>query len=224
MADFKSAYLIGGLLFGAVWLVFFLARQDLRREMLSLSFLAGIMGPISEHFYLKDYWQPQYWLPASLRIEDFLAGFFLGGISAVGYEVVWRKRHECACWLSANWILPVVALLGLAFMVFLFHGAGLNSIYSSILSFLAVAAVILFFRRDLISVALGSGMVLAGVMFVFYIIYQGLYSGIISAWWRLENISGILILGVPVEELAWGFSWGMVGGSLYEFAAKTRIG
>lgn len=221
---YKEAYLVGGLILGLVWLLFFFARRDLRREVLSLSILAGIMGPVSEHFYRQDYWQPQYWFPASLRIEDFLAGFFLGGISAVGYEVVWRKKHECVCWLSTNWILPVAAFLGLTLMIFLFHGVGLNSIYSSILSFLAVAAVILFFRRDLISAALGSGIVLAGAMLVFYIIYQGLYSGIISAWWRLENISGILVLGVPAEELAWGFSWGMVGGSLYEFAAKAKIG
>jgi hypothetical protein len=75
---YRSAYLVGSLIFGVVWAVLFTLRKDLRREMLSLSLLAGIMGPLSEHFYLQDYWQPEYWLPGFLRIEDFLAGFFLG--------------------------------------------------------------------------------------------------------------------------------------------------
>lgn len=220
---YKEAYLVGGLIFGLVWLLFFLTRRDLRREMLALSFLAGIMGPISEHFYLKDYWQPQYWFPASLRIEDFLAGFFLGGISAVGYEVVWRKRHKCACEFSANWVLPAAAIVGLAAMVFLFHGAGLNSIYASILSFLLVAIILLGLRRDLVPAALGSGIVLATIMFLFYAVYRVLFPGIIESWWKLGNISGVLLAGIPIEELFWGFSWGMVGGSLYEFAAKTKL-
>ena len=221
---YNQAYLIAALIFGAVWLVLFLIRPDLRREILSLSILAGILGPVSEHFYLKDYWQPQYFFPTSLRIEDFLAGFFLGGIAAVGYEVLWRKKHTCACNLSSNWILPVAAITGIISMVVLFHVFSINSIYSSIISFLLVAGIIYFKRPDLLNVGLGSGLILALTMFLFYLIYQGLFPGIIANWWKLGNISRILILGVPIEELLWGFSWGMVAGPLYEFAAKTKAG
>ncbi len=220
---YQSAYLVGAFIFGLIWLIFFWRRRDLRREILVLSLLAGIMGPASEHFYLADYWQPEYWFPASLRIEDFLAGFFLGGIAAVGYEIFWRRRHQCACDLKTTWILPLTAFLGLASLIFFFHIIGLNSIYSSIISFILVAALILAVRRDLLPAALGSGLVLSSVMFIFYLIYQQIYPGIISQWWRLNQISGILILGVPVEELVWGFSWGMVAGPLYEFAAKLKI-
>lgn len=221
---YQSAYLIGALIFGLIWLGLFLARRDLRREIISLSFLAGILGPISEHFYSQDYWQPQYWFPASLRIEDFLAGFFLGGIGAVGYEVVWRKRHKCACDLKTTWVLPVVSVAGIGLIILFFHGLGWNSIYSSIVAFLILGSVLLLIRSDLIPAAVGSGLVLSLVMFVFYVIYQQIYPGIIHQWWRLENISGILLLGIPVEELLWGFTWGMLAGPLYEFSAKVKLG
>ena len=219
----KTGYLIGALIFGVVWLVFFLKRRDLRREMLVLSVLAGILGPISEHFYLQDYWQPQYFFPASFRVEDFLAGFFLGGITAVGYEVFWRKHHRCACDLKTTWVLPILALVGLGLMAFLFHGLGWNSIYASIVSFAVLAVGLFLIRPALLPAALGSGLVLAGVMFIFYVVYQQIYPGIIQDWWKLENISGILIWGVPLEELLWGFSWGMIAGPLYEFSAKLKL-
>lgn len=218
-----EAYFIGSLIFGIIWIIFFLMRPDLRREMLSLSIIAGVFGPVSEHFYLSDYWQPEYLFSANLRIEDFVAGFFLGGISAVGYEVLWRKRHKCACDVRTTWMLPVIALFGLFLMIFLFHVVGWNSIYASIFSFAVVAVAMLALRPSLIPVALGSGLVLAVVMFVFYLIYQRMYPGIIEHWWRLENISGILLLGVPIEELLWGFSWGLIGGSIYEFSAKVKL-
>lgn len=220
---YPTAYLIGAGIFGVVWLGFFLVRPDLRREILTLSMLAGIMGPISEHFYLQDYWQPEYWFPASWRVEDFLAGFFLGGISAVGYEVIWRKKYQCACQLRTTWVLPLVAILGLGLLVWLFHGLGLNSIYASMIAFVAAAGFMLLFRPELVKPALGSGLVLAGVMFIFYLVYQQLYPGIIEQWWRLEALSGIRLWGVPMEELLWGFSWGLIGGSLYEFVAKVRL-
>lgn len=204
-------------------MVIFILRKDLRREMLVLSLLAGIMGPLSEHFYLKDYWQPEYWFPSFLRIEDFLAGFFLGGIGAVGYELVWRKKHVCACELKTNWVLPILVLVSLSLMLFLFHGLGWNSIYASIVSLIVLAVILLVVRPELIKVALGSGLVLAGVMLIFYLIYQQIYSGIIQEWWRLENISGVLFWGIPLEELFWGFSWGLVAGPLYEFGAKVRL-
>lgn len=220
---YQSAYLIGALIFGLVWLIFFWRRPDLRREMIVLSLLAGVMGPLSEHFYLQDYWQPRYWFPASIKFEDFLAGFFLGGISAVGYEVIWRRHHSCACDLKTTWVLPLATAVGLISLIGLFHGLGVNSIYASILSFLLTAGIILTSRRDLWPAAVGSGLTLAAVMFIFYLIYQRIYPGIIQSWWRLKNISGILLLGVPIEELVWGFSWGLVAGPLYEFAAKVRL-
>lgn len=220
---YKTAYLIGGLIFGLVWLAFFVARKDLRREMLTLSLLIGVLGPLSEHFYLQDYWSPEYLFPSFLRIEDFLAGFFLGGISAVGYEVIWRKKHQCACGLKTNWVLLPAALLGLGSMIFFFHGLGWNSIYASIVSFLITAGLILIVRPELAPAALGSGLTLAVIMFVFYLIYQQIYPGIIQEWWQLKNISGILLFGVPLEELLWGFTWGLIGGSLYEFVAKVKL-
>lgn len=71
---YQDAYLTGSLIFCVVWLGFYLWRRDLRREMLTLSVIAGIFGPLSEHFYLQDYWRPEYFFPAVFRVEDILVG------------------------------------------------------------------------------------------------------------------------------------------------------
>ena len=68
-----------------------------------------------------------------------------------------------------------------------------------------------------------SGLSVGILMFLFYKIWIALYPNIIQHWWKLENISGILILGVPLEEIIWGFSWGIVGGTIYEFVRGTSF-
>lgn len=59
MQNFQYAYLIGNLFFLTVWVILFLYRRDLRRKMLIMSLVIAPMGPISQLFYLRDYWQPQ---------------------------------------------------------------------------------------------------------------------------------------------------------------------
>ncbi len=53
--------------------------------------------------------------------------------------------------------------------------------------------------------------------------YIYLFRNVIQSFWLLENISGILILGVPIEELLWGFGWGMLAGSIYEFHKGLKL-
>jgi hypothetical protein len=41
--------------------------------------------------------------------------------------------------------------------------------------------------------------------------------------WNLEAISGILILGVPLEELMFAYTFGMMWSSVYEHALWYRV-
>ncbi|KKQ91174.1 MAG: hypothetical protein UT16_C0022G0002 [Candidatus Azambacteria bacterium GW2011_GWA2_39_10] len=50
-------------------------RRDLRKEMLTMSFVVAPMGPLSEFFYLRDYWQPELFNGWSIGIEDLIFGF-----------------------------------------------------------------------------------------------------------------------------------------------------
>ncbi len=214
-----TAYLIGSFIFLSVWLLFFVFRKDLRREMLAMSFVGGFFAPLALVF-LPDYWYPNHIVGKyPLGIEDYLFAFAIAGIGSVAYEATFGKTHtlcECRKRNPRDLIIisgvSIVVLLGLAFVF------GLNSIYSNYLAFLIIFGFIVIFRRDLLWQSLMSGLMVGILMFLFYLTWIAIYPGVIEHWWKLENISGILILGVPLEEIVWGFSWGIAGGSLYEFA------
>lgn len=213
------AYLVGDALFGAVWLVLFLWRKDLRRELITMSAVGGLLAP-GALIYLPDYWNPDHIIgPSPLGVEDFLFAFFISGIGGVLYEAVVGKVHTlCECRrVSRRRIIGIIAAALLTLAVFVF-GFKMNSIYANYLAFGVLFAYIIYFRLDLLWQSLASGVAVALLMFFFYQVWIALYPGIIEHWWQLENLSGALIVGVPLEEILWGFSWGIAGGALYEYA------
>lgn len=218
------AYLIGNVIFAAVWLILFWARKDLRREIIVLSIIGAALFPLAL-IYLPDYWYPDHITGNfPLGIEDFLFAFFIAGIGAVLYEAVFGKTHTlCDCRkkdpkrLISIIVISIVVLLGLTFVF------KLNSIYSSYVSFLIIFGYIIYFRRDLFWQAMISGFGVGLLMLLFYQIWTRVYPGIIEHWWQLQNISGILIFGTPLEEIVWGFTWGLVGGTIYEFVRGVGV-
>ena len=226
MISYQYAYLLGNLLIlFPLWLFLFLHRKDLRKEILIVSLLIGIGGPLSELWYLRDYWRPETFNGWPIGIEDFLFGFFIGGIASSIYEEIFGKHHSKRVNRKHHWswfIIPVVALsvFVLNLLIFVF---GVNSIYASISIFIALTLLILYFRHDLLVDSLMSGLLVGAIMFFGYLIFLTIFPEAIHQWWILQNISGILILGVPIEELLWAFGWGMVGGPMYEFFAGLKF-
>ncbi len=222
--EHSSAYLVGTILFAAVWLWLFIARRDLRREILTMSVIGSLFTPLAL-IYLPDYWYPEHIIGHPLGIEDFLFAFFIAGIGGVLYEVIFGTAHVMRAYRArgSRGILAV-SVVAAAVLVGLSLIFGLNSIYSSYIAFAVIFFYILWFRRDLLVPSLINGALVGLLMFLFYQVWIALYPGVIQHWWMLKNISGILIAGVPLEEIVWGFSWGIVGGSAYEFVRGMRFG
>ncbi|MEK7530997.1 MAG: lycopene cyclase domain-containing protein [Patescibacteria group bacterium] len=223
MPDFQYAYLVGSLAFGAIfWLPIYVWRKNLRHEMLVVSLMCAPVGPLSEYFYRYDYWRPELFNGWSAGFEDVLFAFFIGGVAAVAYEAVFQNtKHIVRGYPRRFWLYAVVPLS------IVWHGVGvfalgINSMHASIVLFLVAGAYIVYKRPDLLRGALLGGVLVAFVGLIFYLGWIGAYPGIIERWWLLENISGIFIQGIPLEELAWGFSWGFVAGPMYEFITGTR--
>lgn len=76
-----------------------------------------------------------------------------------------------------------------------------------------------YFRRDLAVDSIVSGLLTGGIILGGYVIFLFLFPEAIHRWWMLSNISGIFVLGIPVEELLWALGLGMVSGPLWEFFA-----
>jgi hypothetical protein len=54
--DIKYSYLVYSLIFLLVWVVLYILRPDLRRRMLIFSLIMPL-GPLSEFWFLRDYWR-----------------------------------------------------------------------------------------------------------------------------------------------------------------------
>lgn len=203
----------------------------MRRPMLIMSLITAAFGPISEFWYFADYWRPQIALPLPFigGVEDLLFGFSIGGIGAFAYESFF-VRGLCTCEenkLKREWFLFIFfAVVGISMIVFN-NLLGLNSIFVSSIAMIAVAAVMLYKRPDLIPNALGSAVMVAGIMFTIYYLGQELFPGG-HAWmlriWKLSNTpEGIIIFKhIPWTEMLWGLSWGLVWGPMYEFLVGAR--
>lgn len=221
-SNIEYAYLIGGLLYMAVWAVLFIHRKDLRKKMLIMSVLVAPFG-FFEFLFIRDYWKPPLFNGWSVGLEDFLFSFAIGGIAAVIYEELFAKRQMKRHLKKHIFWAFFITLCGIVWMYVGSVILGYNSIYvcSSIL--LVAGLVILFVRHDLIKDALYSGVLVGSLMFLLYLVLFSMFSGIVEHIWMLENISGILVMGIPIEELMWGFSWGFVAGPAYEFAQGLML-
>ncbi len=158
-----------------------------------------------------------------IGIEDFLFAFAIGGITAVIYEELFGKHYIKGHTKKHFYLMLLFSLLGLIWMLIGNLYLNYNSIYVSTSGFIFLGVLILFFRKDLFFEAFWSGIIVGGLMFLFYMIFILIFPEVIQKWWFLDNISGLLILGAPLEELMWGFGWGFFAGPAYEFVAGIKM-
>lgn len=221
MVDGTYTYLAWNLVFLAVWLFIYLVRPKVRREMLLFSIMCIPLGPIAAYFYFGDYFQPARVFGGPFGIEDLLNAFVNAGIAGALYEFVrfdGRGKPERPG-------LVVYALAAYAFgTLFMYSGValGFSSINTSLVMFALVGLSMVVARPRLLRNALWSGLLFCGLHTVFYICFFAVYPEALS-WWRLENASGILPLGIPLEEYAWTFGWGFVAGPASELVARLKV-
>lgn len=225
MLDYQYSYLLLDLILGLFWIFLFLRRKDLRRELYLTSFVWGICGPIAEIIYLRDYWHPQLIFGQKIKLEDFLFGFFIGGIASVLYKELFHKHlsknHDHSrhwSWFAPSFVAIGITLLSIFVLIF-----QINSIYASIFMFGILTLIIIFYRHDLLLESLASGIGMVLVTLFLYIVLLKLFPELFVRLWLLKNLTGVFIFGIPVEELWWAFFFGLFAGPLYEFFEGLRL-
>jgi hypothetical protein len=230
-SNYHYAYLIGDLIIGLpVWILFFYYRKDLRREMIIAGILLGLISVFSEPWYSKDYWHPENLDLIRRGLGDFFYGFFPGGVACVIYEGVFRKYIAKRKNLQHKWwwfLLPLLLIGGLIFDIPTHFG--MNSMHTTAIALLLITAIIVYFRRDLLWDSIFSGILFLSLSFAGYLVFFSLYPGIINEWWLLKwqsvnaGPSGVLIVGIPMEELLFAFTLGLAMGPMYEFLIGAKF-
>lgn len=193
------------------------------------------LGTVGELFYFQDYWHPPSIFsttvgPVPLLLEDFLFMFAIAGIGTTLYKIFFRKRTQLMEPVP-TYRLGIISssVIATVFLLALWFGTSLNSIFVTSLWLLFLTALIILERPDLASPALSTGLLFMLTVLVVYTICFALVSRdqfnfIIEQIWFLHGTPLDIRFGrVPVTELIWSFPVGTALGILYSFVTKQRI-
>jgi hypothetical protein len=218
------AYAIGVGILISVWLVFFFLRRDLRRRMLGVSLALVPLAPLGQYLFLQDYWRPPVLFPIPAGpyqvggVFDLLFSFAFGGIATASYYVISGNTLVSGRYRAHYWLIGAFLALQTLTLAVLTVYLRINSIFSSSIAFLAVFAVCLTWRKDLLKVGIISGAIcgiaLAGAEAVLSFVVPAYLS---HYWLLFDTGSGFLIVDrVPLTEALWGTTFGLSVGVLID--------
>ncbi len=228
----QFAWFFWSLILILIWVVIYilLKNKESKREMLIVSLLTALTG-LAEPLFIPGYWSPPSLFDLAHRtgfdIESVIFSFGTGGIAVVIYELIFKKSHEKILAFRRNehhHRLHIFALLStpLMFLV-LFFTTDWNIIYSVIVSMTLGGLFAWYCRPDLKKKMFASAFIFFWIYFIYFITLIALYPGYVEQVWNLKAISGILILGIPLEELLFALSFGFLWSSIYEHITWRKL-
>jgi hypothetical protein len=206
----------------------YLVRPDLRRALLASAGFGAIWGPISEYWFMRDYWRPMGILGGSW-LEDIVFGSGIAALSCGSYLLLARRRLLADASVARHpYVLlafPVAYALVSQLSQSWLH---LNSIIAAMLVYLGFAAFMTGLRHDLAVPAVVSGLIMACVALAGYAVGLDLVldgKTVLSSIWLLDGQSlGVTVLGnVPLTEVLWYGCWGCLMGIAYEYVTGARL-
>jgi len=206
-----------------VWWVIYRFKPAFRKVMLKMSLITAPFG-LTEPLFVPEYWFPPSLFDLAVRtgfdIESIIFSFAIGGIGSVLYQLVFKqtileidtKERNHARHKLHRFILFVPLAIFILFAYF----TNLNHIYCGVLALFIGALFTLYCRPDLKSNIWVGGLLFTVLYFIYFGSILPFYPNYVVLYWNLNELSSILIFGVPLEELLFAFSFGMYWSSLYE--------
>lgn len=210
----------------AIWLAVYLSlkSKESKWEMLVVSFWTSLTG-LTEPIFVPEYWNPPSLFNLAQNtgfdIESILFSFGMGGLAGVLYEKIFGAAHEKI--LERHKWHPLAIASTPIIMLLLLLLTDLNPIYSTVIALLVGGILTLYCRPDLKNKMLVSGLIFTGFYFIYFFTLIVLYPGYVERVWNLSAISGILIAGIPLEELAFALAFGFLWSSIYEHFGWRKL-
>lgn len=226
------AYATWSVILAVVWLLVFAGVRDRvgRHEMLISSLLTMPLG-LTEPIFVPEYWNPPTLFNLAeltgFDLESLVFSFAIGGLASVCYERIFPVRHAPIGraehyhlrhrWHRVALVSPVATFL----VLYLVNG--FNPIYSVIIALFVGGLFAGYCRPDLLPKMATSAVIFGLFYLVFFLSLVRVYPDYVSQVWNLEDISGVLLLGIPIEELLFALSLGFLWSSGYEHVTWTRL-
>lgn len=224
MIPLEFAYLFWNILLLIPWLILFILRKDLQKEMLTMGLLMAVFSIITAHFFwTKDWWRPVTITGGPIGFEDFILGFLTGGIGGVLYEEIFKRRlYKRSLGTHNFWAFYFIFQTLLILFVFswIFH---FTSFVASSIAIPAGVLILWFLRKDIIMSSLLNGCLMVLVMIPTYWIVIYANPDWIDKTWLFNFLSNTRLLNIPIEELVFWFIFGAGVAPFYEYWQGLRL-
>ena len=219
---FHYVWLLWSTAFLIPWGTLFVLNRGSRVVMWQVSLGTSLFG-LTEPIFVPRYWNPPSLFELAQRtrfdVESLIFSFTIGGIGVVFYNAVTRRgfvpmpsheRHQSRHrWHRTALYMPLVLFVPLYLLPW-------NPIYAALASFVAGAAASAVCRPDLAMKTMIGGFLFLALYWVFMLALRSSAPGYIESVWNLPALTGVLIGGIPLEELLFGFTFGTYWASVYE--------
>ena len=218
----KYVWFVWSCAFLVPWLAVFAIFSCHRKQMLWASLFTMPFG-LTEPLFVPEYWSPPSLFglarTTGFDIESLIFCFGIGGIGAVFYNLLFRRRfapadasekhtprHRLHYWaLVAPFIsFPILVLLPW------------NPIYPSIAAMLVGVVSAILCRPDLAHKTWGGAFLFLVYYSVFLLGLEWTAPGYIERVWNTSALSGLSVAGLPIEELLFAAAFGAYWAGVYE--------
>ncbi len=221
-------YFAGSLVMLLFWGLAYLFGRERRHEMLVASLVSMMLA------FLEPIFVPAYWNPPTLfnlaattgfDIESFIFCFATGGLAATIFEIAFPGSHVLMpARYRKSGILHYVAVgIGPIIFALLMLATSLNPMHAGIIAMLSAAAVATARRPDIAKKIVVGGVLFMAFYFVFFMGFEAVFPDYVQKVWNLASLTGVLVAGMPLEELLCALAQGMMWGSFYEHLFWYRL-
>ena len=215
-------WLIWSSAFLVPWIALYRGNPRLRLVMWRASAATAVFG-LTEPLFVPAYWNPPSLLELARRtgfdIESVIFAFAIGGIGSVLYETI-ARRHLVPVPLAertaprhalhlAALLVPIVSFVPLFFLPW-------NPIYPVLSCLLLGAMASVACRPTLLRKTFVGAVLFLALYAAFMLGLRVLTPGYIAEVWNLSALRGGLLIGIPLEELVFGFAFGAYWTGVYE--------
>ena len=194
-------YLAANIIGAIPWLILFLSKKDLRKEMTLMGLLAM---PISffDLLYVPTYWVPTTLFNIPIGIEGFIFSFEIGGVTAAIFSQITNQipvkinsKLRLLSFSALLCVLPVAFLFNYLFPINIAIGIQIGLLAGIILIYLL--------RKDLLKNLMLTGASFGLLYFLSTAIWIFLFPEA-KQWFTLVNLPHISLLNVPIYEIVFG--------------------
>ena len=203
------------------WLAIYALVPSQRRIMWRVSLFTSVFG-LTEPLFVPEYWSPPSLGDLALRtgfdVESPIFCFGIGGVGAVLYNLITGTRlvpvadHERHGPLHRYHKLALLS----PFLVFPpLYFFDWNPIYPAIVAMFVGGVATVLCRPDLKNTTWLGSVLFVAYYWLFLKGLEWLSPGYIERVWNLSTLSGVHLIGVPLEELLFAAGFGLYWAGLY---------